>query len=417
MIAGAMSRRIGIAILVLVLLVVAFRYGLHRAGKGFTREPSEMEAGLSPGARALVARAFEGIDPSRLLDYHVHVVGLGTGGTGAFVSPEMRSWWHVTKRVRFEVYRAAAGITDLDDGDRQYVERLRDLVSHIDGHGRHLLLPFDRHYGRDGLEDPGRTEFFTPNAYVREIAASHPGLFVAAASVHPYRKDALVALEREAAEGARIVKWLPNAMGIDPSDARCVPFYRKMRELSMALLTHAGEEQAVDVPEDQALGNPLRLRVPLDTGVKVIVAHCASLGEDADLDSPGREPRLSFDLFLRLMDEKRYEGLVFGEISATPQANRLPGPLLTLLRRRDLHPRLVNGSDYPLPAVHIVLRTRDIERAGFVTAEERRQLNEIYDYNPLLFDFVLKRTLKEPGTTAGFAPSVFMEHPDLPPGR
>ena len=30
----------------------------------------------------------------------------------------------------------------------------------------------------------------------------------------------------------------------------------------------------------------------------------------------------NFDLFLRLMDEKRYEGLVFGEISAMTQFNR-----------------------------------------------------------------------------------------------
>jgi hypothetical protein len=40
-------------------------------------------------------------------------------------------------------------------------------------------------------------------------------------------------------------------------------------------------------------------------------------------------------------------------------------------------------------------------------------LNEIYHYNPLLFDFVLKRTLKLPGTNKRLPPSVFMVNAQL----
>ena len=43
--------------------------------------------------------------------------------------------------------------------------------------------------------------------------------------------------------------------------------------------------------------------------------------------SAARPERSNFDLFMRLMDEKRYEGLLFGEISATTQRNRLPRQL------------------------------------------------------------------------------------------
>jgi hypothetical protein len=32
-------------------------------------------------------------------------------------------------------------------------------------------------------------------------------------------------------------------------------------------------------------GNPLRLRRPLEQGVRVLVAHCASLGSGLDLDA------------------------------------------------------------------------------------------------------------------------------------
>ena len=56
-------------------------------------------------------------------------------------------------------------------------------------------------------------------------------------------------------------------------------------------------------------------------------------------------------------DDKKYEGLVFGEISAMTQFNRCGTPLTTILEREDLHDRLVNGSDYPLPAVNVLIRT------------------------------------------------------------
>jgi mannonate dehydratase len=112
------------------------------------------------------------------------------------------------------------------------------------------------------------------------------------------------------------------------------------------------------------------------------------------------------------MDEKRYEGLVFGELSAMTQFNR-SGKLRTLLKREDLHERLVNGSDYPLPAVNLLIRTRPLVKQGYINADEADSLKEIYDYNPLLFDFVLKRTLKLPGAAKGFPASVFMTNPSL----
>jgi len=154
------------------------------------------------------------------------------------------------------------------------------------------------------------------------------------------------------------------------------------------------------------------LRRALDHGVKVIVAHCAGLGTNEDLDSKDRRVVDNFDLFLRLMDEKRYEGLVFGELSAMTQFNR-SGKLRTLLAREDLHERIVNGSDYPLPAVNVLIRTRPLVKQGYINADEANSLKEIYDYNPLLFDFVLKRTLRLPGSSRRFPETVFMTNSGL----
>ena len=207
-----------------------------------------------------------------------------------------------------------------------------------------------------------------------------------------------------------MVKWLPNAMGIDPADELCDPFFRKMKELDLVLLSHGGEEKAVQAKEDQRFGNPLLLRRALDHGVRVIIAHCAGLGDNEDLDDPKRQSVPNFDLFLRLMSERRYEGLLFADISAMTQYNRIGGPLTTILQREDLHDRLVNGSDYPLPAVNLLIRTGALVQQGYITKEERACLNEIYDYNPLLFDLVLKRTIKLPGTERRLPAKVFMRN-------
>jgi predicted TIM-barrel fold metal-dependent hydrolase len=370
--------------------------------------PDRVSKRYSPAARALISQAFDDLDPEKLVDVHVHIAGLGAGGTGCTINPEMQSLLHPIKRLQFEVYLRAAGVKRFERADQDFVDRLAERAGGMPG--RFRLLAFDKRYRRDGTVDEKRTEFHVPNDYVLKLAEEHPGEFLPTISVHPYRKDALQELDRGADRGATMVKWLPNSQGIDPSDPACDAFYDRMRERGLSLLSHAGEEKAVDACEDQRLGNPLRLRRALDRGVKVIVAHCGSLGENEDLDDPGRRARPNFELFLRMMAEERYRGLLFGELSAITQYNRFGDVLATLLRRRDLHDRLVNGSDYPLPAIGALIRTRSLVRAGFLTAEERLGLNEIFDSNPLLFDFVLKRTLHAPGTGEKFAPSIFMEN-------
>jgi len=103
--------------------------------------------------------------------------------------------------------------------------------------------------------------------------------------------------------------------------------------------------------------------------------------------------------------------LLFADISALTQVNRKDN-LDKVLAQDSIHSNLINGSDYPLPAVNIVIQTRALESDGYITSKERESLNEIYDFNPLLFDFVLKRTLRHTQTGQRFPISVFLEHPN-----
>ena len=412
MIVAAGTHHFFVTIALCVLLLSSSACLIDRIGGGYTREPEELESNASIGAKRLIDVVYQGIDPARLVDYHTHIIGLGTDGSGAFVSPRTKDWLSL-ERWKFLIYASASGIKNIEQADQEYVARLVRLARGIQRRGKYRILAFDKHYKPDGTVDPGKTNFYIPNEYIFRLTEQYPDIFLPAISVHPYRRDALAELEKWARLGVKIVKWLPNAMGIDPSSSLADPFYRKMKEHGMILLSHTGEEQAVEAQEDQRLGNPLLLRPALDHGVRVIMAHTASLGSCEDLDNSGERKLPCFDLAIRLMGEAKYDRLLFAEISAMLQFNRMPGPFATLLKRRDLQPRIVNGSDYPLPEINALIHTRSMARAGFITDEERAQLNEIYDYNPLLFDFVLKRTMRHPETKQKLAASVFMANPGL----
>jgi predicted TIM-barrel fold metal-dependent hydrolase len=380
-------------------------------GGTFSGQPEDLNQHLSRPAHALLAQALGGVGAEPLVDYHAHIIGIGTGNSQAEVNPALLHGWRPVKRLNTGIFLSACGVSDFSRLDQEYVERLVRLVRGVGHPVKMHILAFDHAYRPDGTINQRLGTFYVPNEYVVQLAEQYPDVFVPVISVHPDRPDALVELEKWAQRGVRYVKWLPNAQGIDPSSPRCDGFYAVMKKYDMVLLTHAGKEKSLDVCS-QAFGNPLLLRRPLDQGVKVILAHCASAGRNADLDHPGVQAG-NFDLFLRLMETESYRGLLFADISALTQVNRTPQPILELIRRPELHSRLVNGSDYPLPAINCLIWTRKLARMGLITPQERRCLNEIYNYNPLLFDYVLKRTIRDPVTGKQLPVSVFLQNPGI----
>jgi uncharacterized protein len=111
------------------------------------------------------------------------------------------------------------------------------------------------------------------------------------------------------------------------------------------LISHAGEEKAVHGAGRQTYNNPLWLRRALDHGVREVVAHCASIGEDVDLDRGACGPKVAgFDLFARLMAEPRYRQWLFGDISAITRRNRAIGVIKAIVgREAGQGRRLANG--------------------------------------------------------------------------
>ena len=85
------------------------------------------------------------------------------------------------------------------------------------------------------------------------------------------------------------------------------------------------------------------------------------------------------------------------------------------MRRTDLWDKLVNGTNYPLLGIYGAVSPLQILFRHWITARDRRALNEIAEVDPLLFDFVLKRSLRDPATGRGLPASVFPANPGMPP--
>lgn len=344
----------------------------------------------------LVAAAWDGVDPVRAWDCHAHLVGTGDSGSGVWLNPRMHSPLHPVQFAQRLLYLNAGCAGDAPGrADQRYVERMLALLDGMRPGAKLMLLAFDLNHAGDGVPARAESSFHVPNEYAMAVAARHPRHFEWAASIHPYRRDAVQALRAARAGGARAVKWLPAAMNIDPGSPRCDPFYAALKEIDLPLITHGGMERAVHVGERQHLGNPLLLRRALDHGVRVVVAHCASLGEDRDLDRGVNGPYVeSFALFARLMDDPHYGKTLHGDLSAVTQSNRAGPALVSLIEREEWHARLLNGSDYPLPGIMPLYSMSLLARLGVIEPGHAAALAAIREHNPLLFDFVLKRHLR-----------------------
>jgi mannonate dehydratase len=337
---------------------------------------------------------WQGLHPEYVWDMHVHLAGLADGTGQVGVGPKLDSPAHPLLHLQ-KLFYMNGGCAVIESGNtaaanRTYVWRLAEGVGRMPDGAKLLLVAFDWLCDEAGRPRPEDSAFYVSDEYAATVAGQRPTRFEWAASVHPYRPDAVERLERAKAKGARAVKWLPSAQNIDPASPACDAFYAALARLDLPLLCHGGEEKAVPNPSLDYLNNPLRLRRPLQAGVRVVIAHCASIGEHDDLDFPGKRAK-SFDLFSRLMAEKDWDGLLFGDISAVFLRNRPLSVIHTLFEREDWHARLLNGSDYPLPGILPLISLSALARGGLLPAEFLPGLTALREANPVYFDFALKR--------------------------
>ena len=338
--------------------------------------------------------AFSGLNAADVWDCHAHLLGNGDSGSGCWLSPKLHSMLYPKQFVQRKFFLNAACVDEKAGRiDVDYVSRLAALMNEFPSGYRAMLFAFDEAHTATGVATRENTAFHVPNRYAAQVAGQQQDRFGWVASIHPYRNDAVAALAEAAREGACAIKWLPSAMGIDPTSPRCDPFYAALAKHGLPLISHAGHERAVAGASQQQFGNPLRLRRALEHGVRVVIAHCASMGKD--LDERGRNVE-SYTLFEQLMADPRYAGRLFGDISALPQTNRA-AYLERILAHPEWQERLLNGSDYPLPGVIPLFSVDGLVARGWLLKDVGEHAKQIREYNPLMFEFIVKRHLRIDG--------------------
>jgi predicted TIM-barrel fold metal-dependent hydrolase len=223
-----------------------------------------------------------------------------------------------------------------------------------------------------------------PNEYVLRLAREHPE-FIPAVSIHPARPDALDELERCLVDGAAAMKCLPNCHNIDCNNPKYRKFWERMAATGLPLLAHTGGEHTVPVV-NSALANPDVLRLPLECGVKVIAAHCATKSGLTD-------PEYFFEL-LKMFE--RYPNL-YGDVSAFNVPLR--GRHVRECLKRGVVERMIHGSDYPVPVNGLWAWLR-----GFIDWPDYRAAAR--EPNIIERDYQLKVAM-------GFPPEVFTRGWDL----
>jgi uncharacterized protein len=271
-----------------------------------------------------------------LIDCHVHLAALPEGDNGCFISPKM---------LRSSLFRLLLWKHKLDpnqprQANQKYID---DLLMELRG-SHHVqqavLLGMDGVYDQCGQLDQAQTDFLISNGYVLKISQAYPQEFLAGPSINPQRRDAIDEVHRMADAGAVLVKVLPNAQQFNPADPGYKSFYRALAERKLPLLSHVGYEFSL-VGKDQSLGDPDHLQLALEEGTTVIAAHACSHG------------LILYEKFLpTLMRLSKQYPHFYADISALTLLNRL-AMLLKLRHYPELHNRLLFGTDYPLPVLHL----------------------------------------------------------------
>ena len=309
----------------------------------------------------------------RRLDMHVHMVGNGGGGSGGWL--RLRGWhrWLAGFMVKQLGFPAAVLERNLE---AVYARRLLRLIrsSSLDAV---VLLAHERVHEANGIVREDLGSMYVPNDVVLDLAARHRE-FLAGVSIHPARHDALEELERCLTRGAVLMKCLPNCQNIDCSDARYRPFWERMAAARLPLLAHTGGENTVPVVNAR-LADPKLLRLPLECGVTVIAAHCATKSGALDPDY--------FEDWKTMLEE--FSNL-YGDISAMVSLNRCAR--LRECLRPEILARVFHGSDFPVP----VLGHR-FWLSGALSWREFHRLQRIP--NPLERDWQFKQAIGFPEET------------------
>ena len=416
----------------------------HYGGSFLPPEDAYEDGGLDEKDKHLINEAFRGFENKTIRDFHVHFFGNGKPenytyckGLAKLERPEANPEllrkhtsfpWFVKPFVK-DIFLAGMGNLDENELDEQYMKRLVALAAnhgppeyaqHPSGspyRSEFYLLAMDDVYEEDGTRNKESSFFFVSNEYIvrmveclnEKIAQSGrftQNRFVAVGSINPMNKKWREEIAFLAANGVRLIKWRPPSMRIDPQNVPA-EFYTELAKHNIGILSHTGRSGTLELDKElDEYADPERLLCAVlpgragcangksslqTTGTSMVMFHMGRLGASEE----------AFGI-LEKSSGLPIETRIKGEISAIEYEGT--HRILEKVMNYPDSSRFLNGSDYPIGLKALVegsfLKEGSLKKLygeKWLTKDEADSLRRIYRYNPLLFDFVMKRTLKKSG--------------------
>jgi predicted TIM-barrel fold metal-dependent hydrolase len=233
------------------------------------------------------------------------------------------------------------------DPYRAYVRALTDSVRNSEHVEKVVLFGVD-----ERVDDAGETlhkdiTVCASNEDLLAVYEANRDVVVPFFSVNPKRPDALELIDRYVEHGFRGAKFLQNYWGVDTREARYRPYFEKLAEKNLPLIVHVGSESSVH--SFKACESIEMLDRPLDAGVNVICAHMALSYEPRRiLRAFSKNPKHFNDGYFTLLEMLKRHDNLYADISAllTPVRAKV---LRHLSEQRDVHGKLLFGTDFPVP--------------------------------------------------------------------
>lgn len=298
------------------------------------------------------------------LDIHLHLFGIGDSGSGCRLSKT------VCQGPMFKLLEKKLRLREraktLDEG---YVLALAEQLQ-TSGLDRGVILAQDAVYDCHGKPDWDKTHFYVPNDYLLGVTSRYPQM-IPCISINPQRADAIAELERFAGRAVRLLKIHPPTQGVDLSDKRHLPFFRRCAELKMIVMVHTGHEHSAPIVSAE-LASPRKLVPALEQGCTVVACHCAT-------GWPQDRPDMLPDFLAMVREHKN----LWGDTSVLGSPGRVRD-FRRLLADAEALDRLLHGSDFPFPALPLAF-------AGALGLAKAAGLQAIE--NPIRQDLALKEAL------------------------
>ncbi|MFA5354069.1 MAG: amidohydrolase family protein [Thermodesulfovibrionales bacterium] len=286
---------------------------------------------------------------------------------------------------------------DLDrDGQistQEYINLCYKVVSDSEELDAVVILGLDGLFSpKTGLLDEKKTDLWVSNCFLskvvrelndragKETDPAKVKKFFYGASVSPNRANWEEEMDTVVKDPyAVLMKLIPSTQHVTLMDSRHTELYKTLAQHRLPLLCHVGPEYSF--PEGirkKRLDNFRFLEKPLDCGVTVIAAHCATPVFPVIDRNEIRE-------FYRFMKAANSGGVkLYGDTSAFSLSTRLP--ILQEVLETFPPEWLVNGSDFPIPIdgwAHLPFFSPDVDIREYINIQKT--------VNPLDKDVRIKR--------------------------